>query len=85
MLPREWRLCTQCVRASTESNDQGNSIFVKRLETFVLSAIYKLNIIIIKDKAHAYRQTQSFQSGSPSYNKVGWSSSKGMVPGPIIM
>ena len=31
--------CAQCVRASTESNDQGNSIFVKRLETFVLSAI----------------------------------------------
>ena len=25
--------------ASTESNDWGNSIFVKRLETFVLSAI----------------------------------------------
>ena len=37
---REWRLCTQlCVRASTESNDRGNSIFVKRIETFVLSAI----------------------------------------------
>ena len=47
MLHREWRLCTQCVRASTESNDRGNSIFVKRLETFVLSAIYKLNIIFI--------------------------------------
>ena len=42
------RLCTHCVRASTESNDRGNnSIFVKRLETFVLSVIYKLNIIII--------------------------------------
>ena len=25
--------------ASTESNDQGNSIFVKYLETFVLSAV----------------------------------------------
>ena len=33
MLPREWRLCTQCVQASTESNDRGNSISVKRLET----------------------------------------------------
>ena len=27
-----------------ESNDRGNSIFVKSLETFVLSAISKLNI-----------------------------------------
>ena len=27
--------------------DRGNSIFVKRLETFEFSAIYKLNIIII--------------------------------------
>ena len=29
--PREWRLCTQCVRASTQSNVRGNSIFVNRL------------------------------------------------------
>ena len=33
MLPREWRLSTQCVRTSTKSNDRGNSISVKRLET----------------------------------------------------
>ena len=32
---------------STESNDRGNIIFIKRLETFVLSAISKFNIIII--------------------------------------
>lgn len=32
---------------STGSNDRGNTMFVKRLETFVLSTIYKLNINII--------------------------------------
>ena len=42
----ERRLCTQCVRASTESNDRGNSIFVKRLETFVL-ALYKKNFLLL--------------------------------------
>ena len=30
---------TVCVRARFESNDWGNVIFVKRLETFVLSAL----------------------------------------------
>ena len=35
------------MRASTESNDRGNSIFVKCLETFVLSTVYKFNIIIL--------------------------------------
>ena len=39
MLPTEWRLCTQCVRRAGTVNDRGISIFVKRLETFVLSAL----------------------------------------------
>ena len=43
---REWRVCTQCGRASIESNDQGNSIFLKGIET-LYEALYKRSIIII--------------------------------------
>ena len=46
MLPREWRLCTRVVRASIESNDRGNSISVKPLETFVL-VLYKSGISLL--------------------------------------